>query len=204
MEIWKDIIGFKGIYQISNQGRVRSLEREQENSKGNIVHYKGKILKQVPNSSGYLRVELKTKNKSERWFVHRLVAFHFVNNPAPDIYTVVNHLDCNYLNNSADNLEWTTLCGNSQHALLNGRTTRTKEWLQHLREANEANGTAIIGKKLDTNETVCFICLNDCKNNGFQPSCVCKCCKGNQKTHKGYEWRYATQEEIKWIKSLRG
>lgn len=105
MEMWKDIIGFEGVYQISNKGQVKSLDREQENTKGNIIHYKGKILKQSPNSQGYLRVELKTKNKSERWFVHRLVALHFVNNPAPDIYTVVNHLDSNSLNNASDNLD---------------------------------------------------------------------------------------------------
>ena len=191
MEVWKDIIGFEGAYQVSNKGRVRSLDRKQENAKGNTIRYKGKILKQSPNSSGYLRVELKSKNKFERWFVHRLVAVHFVNNSAPDIYTVVNHLDSNYLNNAADNLEWTTLRGNAQHALLNGRLKRTETWLANLHKSLEKYSKAVIGYEPKTGEmVVVFKSIQECGRCGFDASCVCDCCKGKRKTHKGLAWKY--------------
>lgn len=185
-EIWKDIHGFEGVYQISNKGNVRSFNRKCP-----------QILAARPNSRGYLRVELKTNGKCEQWFVHRLVALHFVENPCPDKYTIVNHLDCNYLNNNAENLEWTTLSGNSQHAVKHGRMDRTKDWLQHLRETNEKNGKSIIATHIETGEMLFFKCLNDCAQKGFQPSCVCQCCKGMRKTHKHYQWHYAeTSKEI--------
>lgn len=196
MEIWKDIIGFDGAYQISNKGNVRSLDRQQKNSKGNTVHYKGKFLKQQPNSQGYMRIELKTKNKKERWFVHRLVAVHFVDNPLPEINTVVNHLDNNYLNNSADNLEWTTLCGNSQHALMSGRMKRTEKWLSKLHKSLEKYQKAVIGYDPKTGESiVIFRSINECGRCGYEASCVCDCCKGKRKTHRGLAWKYANDEQ---------
>ncbi len=191
MEEWKDIRGYEGLYVISNHGRVSSLNRISIDKNGRMVSYKGKMLLPQPNSSGYLRVQLKHNGTTQYYFVHRLVALHFVENPYPDCYAVVNHLDSNHLNNKADNLEWTTHYGNNHHAIKNGRMKRTKEWLQHLRESNEKNGRAVIATNIVTGEVLHFVCLNDCKTAGFQPSCVCNCCQGIRKSHKGYTWRYA-------------
>ena len=191
MEVWKDIRGYEGLYVISNHGRVSSLNRISIDKNGRMVSYKGKMLIPQPNSSGYLRVQLKHNGTSQYYFVHRLVALHFVENPYPDCYAVVNHLDSDHLNNKADNLEWTTYYGNNHHAIQNGRMNRTKEWLQHLRESNEKNGRAVIATNIATGEVLRFTCLNDCKTAGFQPSCVCNCCQGIRKSHKGYTWRYA-------------
>lgn len=190
-EEWKDIQGYEGCYVISNLGRVCSLNRTLKDKNGRLVQYKGKMLVPQPNSSGYLRVPLKKSGKNNYAFIHRLVAQHFVENPLPEKYTVVNHLDCDHLNNRADNLEWTTICGNNRHALKMGRMNRTKEWLKHLRESNEKNGRSVIGTNIKSGETVFFKCLNDCKSAGFQPSCVCNCCKGILGKHKGFTWRYA-------------
>jgi hypothetical protein len=178
MEIWKDIKGYEGFYQVSNLGNVRSV-------------IKKKVLKPQPNSKGYLRVQLKANGVGHHFLVHRLVALHFVDNPCESKNNIVNHLDCDFLNNSADNLEWTTLLGNTRHAIKCGRMKRTKEWLKHLRESNERNGKSVVGTNIKTGETIYFACLNDCAKAGFQPSCVCNCCKGIRKTHKGYKWGYA-------------
>ena len=192
MEIWKDIKGFEGYYQVSNKGNVRSLTREQTTKRGVTKRYQGKLLKQRPNSSGYLRVELKSPERVERWFVHRLVAVHFVDNPFPEVNTIVNHLDSNFLNNAADNLEWTTLRGNMQHALNQGRLERTQEWLDNLHKALEKNSTPVIGYEPETGETVViFKSIQECGRFGFDVSCVCFCCKGKRKTHKGLAWKYA-------------
>jgi hypothetical protein len=191
MEIWKDIEGFEGLYQVSNYGKVCSLNHTKKDKRGRAVHYKGKMMKPQPNSKGYLRVLLKKNGKQHHLFVHRLVALHFVVNPSPNEYSVVNHLDSNYLNNNSDNLEWTTIRGNMHHAIQKGRMKRTEQWLKHLRESNEKNGKSVVGTNIETGETISFICLNDCRNEGFEPSSVCGCCKGKLRTHKGYTWRYA-------------
>lgn len=191
MEVWKDIKGYEGIYVISNYGRVSSLNRLLTDSKGHKRFLWGKDLRPQPNSKGYLRVGLKSNGKTERYFVHRLVALHFVENPNPDCYSVVNHIDGDHLNNKYDNLEWTNQYGNMHHAINTGRMERTEEWLRHLRESNEKNGRAVVGTNIATGETIQFACLNDCKEAGFQPSCVCQCCQGKGKSHKGFSWRYA-------------
>ena len=190
MEVWKDIKGFEDIYQVSNRGNVRSLSRIQRDKNGRCVRHKGKLLISQPNSSGYMRVQLKLNGMGKYFFVHRLVALHFVDNPDPERCTIVNHIDSNYLNNSSDNLEWTTIYGNNHHAIENGRMKRTKEWLHHLRQSNEKNGKAVVGTNIATGEIIRFVCLNDCRLAGFQPSCVCGCCKGKLASHKGYTWRY--------------
>lgn len=195
-EIWKDIKGFEGIYQISNKGNVRSLKREQLDNLGRLVHYQGKTLTPQPNSNGYLRIELKANGKKERRFIHRLVALHFIENSNPDINTVVNHIDNDYKNNNAENLEWTTYKGNTQHAIKSGKMKRTPEWLEHLRKANEKNGKAVIAIHTVTGEKIFFKCLNDCSQKGFQPSCVSNCCKGIRQTHQKYKWHFATPDEL--------
>lgn len=199
MEIWKDIKGYEGVYQVSSLGNVRSLPRAQKDRNGRVVKYKGKQLSPQPNSSGYLRVHLKGDD-TKYYFVHRLVALHFVANQEPEKYTVVHHLDSNHLNNKAENLEWTTIEGNNHYAIADGRMIRTHSWLSHLRESNEKNGRCVIGENIQTGETVYFSCLNDCRAQGFQPSCVCNCCKGKRTSHRGYRWRYATPEELSLLK----
>jgi hypothetical protein len=100
MEIWKDISGFEGLYQVSNTGKVFSVRR-------------GKVLAGKIDRYGYRCVVL-WNGKNNHRTVHRLVADAFV--PHIDGCNVVNHLDCNKLNNNVDNLEWTTVHGNTRHA----------------------------------------------------------------------------------------
>lgn len=79
IEIWKDIEGYEGMYQVSNMGRVRSLDRVKPNSGGQIA--KGHILPHSDNGHGYQFVSLWKFNKGRRFYVHRLVASAFVPNP---------------------------------------------------------------------------------------------------------------------------
>lgn len=117
MEIWKSINGYKGFYEVSNYGRVRSLDRIVyfKNNKGSRL-YKGKILKQKYHN-GYAMVNLNKNKKLEVKYVHRLVAEHFL--PNPNNLPCVNHIDGVKCNNYIKNLEWCTYSRNNLHALSN-------------------------------------------------------------------------------------
>lgn len=118
MEVWKDIPGYAGMYQVSNLGRVKSLERDTKRSRPQ--HIKERILKQTPNktSGNYLQVYLADAGKYKAFLVHRLVAQAFI--PNTDNKPVVNHKDGNKQNNCLENLEWCTHKENVLHAFVTG------------------------------------------------------------------------------------
>lgn len=108
-EIWKDIKGYEGLYQVSNTGKVRSLDRK-------VWNYtkKGRILKMHNNGHGYYNVSLHNKEKTEKHaYIHILVAKAFI--PNPNNYEQVNHKDFDKSNNSANNLEWVSRKQNVLH-----------------------------------------------------------------------------------------
>lgn len=118
-EIWKDVSGYEGFYQVSNLGRVRSLDRSIKQFYGhrNIA---GNIIKGHPNHQGYLLVNFCVKQKNKRHQVHRLVAKAFI--PNPDSKPNVNHIDGNNQNNALSNLEWCTQKENIAHSFKIGRS----------------------------------------------------------------------------------
>ena len=119
-ELWYDIIGYEGHYQISNHGRVKSLSRivNRLNSDGMFVSEK--IRKQSISKRGYYVVDLLLNDVRKTKTVHRLIAIQFI--PNPDNKPHVNHIDGNPLNNAIDNLEWTNNRENTSH----GRQTKNK------------------------------------------------------------------------------
>ena len=112
MEIWKDIEGFEGIYQISNQGRVKSLPKK-KNNRYSFFWTKEKILKPTIISGGYYSMGLVRDKKRTHKLVNRLVAEHFI--PNPDNKRTVNHKDGDRTNNNDWNLEWSTYSEQELH-----------------------------------------------------------------------------------------
>lgn len=109
MEIWKDIKGYEGLYQVSNKGRVKSVERDNngKNQYGDCtMHLEEKILKPWRNGTKdeHLRIELRNNGTRETQLVHVLVAKAFV--PNPQNKDVVHHIDRNPKNNNIENLVW--------------------------------------------------------------------------------------------------
>lgn len=100
-EIWKDIDGYEGLYQVSNFGRIKSLQKWKRASCPDEY-----ILKPNKNNSGYYQVMLYNHTSRKKLLVHRLVAKAFVSNP--DNLPHINHIDENKTNNHSDNLEWCT------------------------------------------------------------------------------------------------
>lgn len=111
-EIWKDVKGYEGLYQVSNLGRVKSIQYF--NHKNNKAYTRNRLLKPIINEKGYARVDLFKNKKSKRVRIHRLVAETFI----PNMYNLpeINHIDGNKQNNCIDNLEWCTHKHNMKEA----------------------------------------------------------------------------------------
>lgn len=179
-EIWRDIEGFEGIYQVSNIGRVKSL---------NYNHTgKEKILKLSDNGWGYLTCHLEYKGVNKHFSAHRLVAEAFL--PNPNNLPQVNHKDEDKTNNMVwvnedssidydkSNLEWCT----SEYNINYG--TRTKK-------ANKSKNKKIIQMDEDNNIIKVWDSLKQVKEElGIGHSSLWACCNGKCKTAGGFKWQY--------------
>lgn len=162
MEVWKDIKGYEGLYQVSNEGRVKSF-------------YTNKILTPVDDGQGYLRVRLYKNKEWKSIRVHRLVANAFISNPynKPQI----NHKDENPSNNCVENLEWCTAKENCNYGNHNLRMALSQ---------------SIPVIAYDGENRIEFVsCSSASRTMGIQSSHICECCNGKRKTAGGYRWEYA-------------
>lgn len=117
-EIWKDILGYEGIYQLSNLGKVKALELWKSHGGSGILLHKEKVLKTGKYKKGYEHVNLCKNAITDKKVIHRLVAEYFI--PNPDNKPCVNHIDGNPANSRVDNLEWCTYRENVDHARRTG------------------------------------------------------------------------------------
>lgn len=198
MEIWKDIKGYEGIYQVSNLGRVKSLPRIVICSNGCKKNYKSKILKSKFEKDGYLRIGLTKFSKETKKYIHRLVAETFV--PNPNNYSEVNHIDENKSNNKAINLEWCTRKYNMNYG------NRIKKQVAHTnykKIASKIDYKALsVLQKSATQKAVYqyskeykFIkrwsSFSQVENElGIHHSNIVACCTGRRKSTGGYIWSY--------------
>lgn len=114
MEIWKDVKGYEGVYQVSNLGNVKSLDREVNSRYGGKRKVEGVLLKFLPDKDNYSRVNLKKNQKGKTILVHRLVAAAFIDNK--ENKPQVNHINGIKNDNNVENIEWVTLSENRRHA----------------------------------------------------------------------------------------
>ena len=123
MEIWKDIKGYEGLYQVSNLGNVKVLQKWNGARGKHFYEPCEKILTPTDNGYGYSIVGLRKKHSRKNYYVHRLVAEAFI--PNPNDYPQINHKDYNRKNNNVDNLEWCTPKQNTQYSSVNMRKPKT-------------------------------------------------------------------------------
>lgn len=120
METWKDIPGYEGLYQASDQGRIRTVDGKiTSNKRYSTRCWKSRVLKgRGDNPKTGKRVNLWKDGKPKDWLVARLVAITFLGNPQSGF--TVNHMDGNRMNNAVSNLEWLSLADNIRHGFANG------------------------------------------------------------------------------------
>ena len=183
-EIWKDIKGYEGLYQVSNLGRVKRT------NPGNRVVSADGTLKPTRRQHGYLGVMLYGKGgHATRGFkhcsVHRLVAEAFI--PNPNGYAEVNHIDEDKTNNRVDNLEWVTHQQNCVHGTL---PKRKSEW-----STNGKQSKAIVQYTLNGEFVARYPSLAEVeRQTGFGKGNICRCAQHHHAySHAyGYVWRYET------------
>lgn len=112
-EIWRDVVGFEGLYVVSNLGRIGSLQQRRCLETGKQRNYKERIMR-LQNMGGYKIVKLSCEGKVSQFLVHRLVALAFI--PNPENKATVNHINGDKSDNRVDNLEWATQSENNKHA----------------------------------------------------------------------------------------
>ena len=123
-EVWRDVKGYEGLYQVSSDGRVKSLERTYIDKIGRERYVKERILKPVIDRYGYLLVSLYAGGKQKNHTVHRLVCEAFHENP--DYKPQVNHINEIKTDNRASNLEWATARENSNFGTRNERLGKAR------------------------------------------------------------------------------
>ena len=180
-EIWKDIEGYEGIYEVSSLGRVRSIDRDiyQVGRWGKVmkVRQPGKMIAQHTNN-GYKRVALYRDGQRKWSFVHRLVATAFV--PNPDDKPYINHKDENRSNNVPENLEWCTMAENNFYG---GHVERTQS-------ANIANRQAIEQVDASGNVVATFESIASAAHQtGIPISSVSQCLSGKLRQTHGFTFR---------------
>lgn len=179
-EIWKDVVGFEGLYKVSNLGNVKSI-----NYRG---HGFARLLIPKVNNCGRLWVELRNSGVKKQMLIHRLVGEAFI--PNPQNLPQINHKDENPKNNNVENLEWCTGLYNIRYThdrhperakkprVLKNRPMRTRKIVQ----------LSIDGKPIKTweNSRIIF------RETGMHQWSITQCCDGVRKKAYGFKWQYAT------------
>lgn len=178
-EKWQPIIGFNGLYAVSSTGRVKRIHSFCNHPKGGKSEVREKILKGTYNELGYLYVTLSNGAFKQRFFIHRLVALAFIQNP--ENKPEVNHKNNINDDNNLYNLEWSTRKENAEH-YFTGFFEKSK-----LRK-KIAQIDVNTGKEIRIFESI-LIAANFLGNRN-RTSEICKCAKGIEKSCYGYKWEY--------------
>ena len=176
-EVWRDVVGYEGLYKVSDRGNVFSVERL--NSRGHKCG--GRILKPIYNRGGYLTFDLCKNGKVKTKSTHRLVAEAFI--PNPNGLPQVNHIDEVKVNNNVENLEWCDTSHNINHG------ERNKKVSQKLSKK-------VIGVNIKTSEIITFRSTVEARSKGY--FAVSQACRGayyGGNLYKGYRWSYEEEGE---------
>ena len=190
-EIWLDVLNYEGLYEVSNLGKIR-------NKKTN------KILSPSKDKKNYLRVGLRKDKNTKTFLVHQLVAKAFIENTYN--LKMIDHINCNPLDNKASNLRWTTYKENANNLITKERISISKSKENHPM-FNKKHKQSTINKMIDSNKNKRKIKQLDknfnliktynsisevCRLFNYKHGNIIKCCQKERKTAYGYIWEYAS------------
>ena len=182
-EVWKDVVGYEGLYKVSDRGNVFSVERR--DPRGRRIG--GRLLKPIQSRGGYLQVQLHKNGKMKGKYIHRLVAEAFI--PNPKKLPEVNHKDENPSNNELSNLEWCTRKHNNNHGTRNERSAQARS--KKVRAVN-----------VETGEVIRFKSTVEAQRKGYNSGNISLASRGIYKnsntgkligdgrTYRGHKWYY--------------
>ena len=184
-EVQKDIHGYEGLYQVSNLGRVKSLDRIVTRKDGRKQLHRGKLIKSYCNNKGYYIIRLCKGCKMKHMLMHRLVAQAFI--PNPDNLPEVNHIDEKPSNNRVTNLEWCTRDYNMNYGTIKERKSKA------LLGGKSPNAKAVIMFDKQGNKLKEFDSVSNAERYLGKPyihTHISDCCRGDRKSAYGYIWKY--------------
>ena len=180
MEIWRDVKGYDGKYQVSNLGNVRSVDRTFFNACGVMVTRRGTMLKPTQNQGGYMKVTMHKEGVVNIVVIHRLVAEAFLQNP--NNLPQVNHKDGNKRNNDASNLEWCTALHNMHHAKKHGLRNNALRYAKSMRKA-------VIATNIETGKETFYESVHEAEKVFGRH--VTNVLSGKRNKTKGHTFRFA-------------
>lgn len=189
MEIWKEIKEAE-YYMISNQGKVKSVDKTVFFKDGRKRTFKGQMKTISLNPNGYLQVTLTVNRKTVTKYIHRLVAEHFLDKHSEEM-TYVNHIDGNRLNNMAENLEWCTPSENSLHSY---------SVLKQRKPVSPGYSYPIKAINIKESKEIIFNSVRECERElGVSKTHIFRLLKTNKVTKTGWKFVFIDVEDIEKI-----
>ena len=132
-EEWRPVVGYEGLYEVSNLGRVRSVDRVDSSGK----RRRSRMLKPIPDKDGYSKVSLSRSSKVKQVNLQRLVALHFI--PNPDDLPEVDHINCDRADNRVENLQWVTRSDNRRFSWSRGNRVVDMAHMAKMQQSRHAH-----------------------------------------------------------------
>lgn len=202
IEIWRPVVGYEGFYEVSNLGRVRSLDRYKKGKHNAVMLLQGKLLTLKKRSNGYIEISLSKNGKHKSHLLHRLVAEAFI--PNPEDKPCVDHINTD----RSDNVVWLNQDGSVNYDKTNLRWVTPKENqnnpLSIKKQINNPQRSKLV-LQIDSNDKIVniFQSASEIERNMGKRTSVSSCCRGERKQAYGYMWRYLNDQLADWLEEIQ-